>query len=155
MLFILLALAATAASAYLYGLTGLILGGAASFLFLILLNTLIKKFKIGFIPSEVKDQVATDFIAANHDLVEKCKGTYTAYELKELVSSLLERMMEQSVYNSKANHMGSPTSFPVFIHSANELIAKLDTSLDIEVAHEVVSYTMKHPLLFGGGSSAP
>ncbi len=135
--------------AFFGGLKGFLLWGFLGFIAVMLFGWIINIFNGGIIPRKVRDQVATDFIAAHPDLVAETSDYFSAYEMKEFVASVLEKMAEQAASNASILNLGSAGSAAVFLPSAFDVAEQQSPKIKQMIAHMLVNYSMEHPLLFG------
>lgn len=150
MLPIVLILAGAVIGAYAYGFWGFFIGGLIALLGAMLLGRIIKAFTGGLMPRKVKDQVATDFVAAHPELLAKAAPFLAAYQVKELAVSLLEEMMGAAMANAPLSNINAASHPSIFVPSALQVADKQTTKIEGEIAHALVEFCMSHPLLYGG-----
>lgn len=79
------------------GITGFVIGGVAGYLLVIVFSLGLKKINGGVIPSRVRDETATDFIASHPELVTLAFPDMSPYQAKKRVGLILENIAQKSL----------------------------------------------------------
>ena len=106
-------------------------------------------FNGGLIPRKVRDEIATDFVAAYGEAVKLAFPSLTPFQAKEKVAALLDDMYKRANWNNRSMHLGLAAHPRVFLPSALEVAEEQSSESARALGLTLVHFVFNHPSWYG------
>ncbi len=135
--------------AFVGGASGFFIGGGIGFVSVMVIGWVVGKVQGGMLPRRVRDETATDFVAAYPELIKSAYPTLSAYQAKEEIGKLLDSMFQKANSDNQSVDVTNAGNPDVFIPSALQVARGQQSEVGVELAEKLVWFVQDHHLWYG------
>lgn len=131
------------------GFPGFIGFGIGGFILMLIITSTMHKVSGGILPRKFRDQIVTDFVVENNDLLTSVYPNESGYDRKLRIEKLLEEMAKRSVRASGSTDPAISMHPMNFLPIALEVAEEQGTEQLKELAFTFVEFLEHHPQCYG------